>query len=57
MMLQLSAADKIQRVAQQQGLSVASQQSGEQDATCSESCQLCRVGKFFNPIGANGFKY
>ena len=27
---QLSAADKIQRVAQQQGLSVASQQSGEQ---------------------------
>lgn len=28
--LQLSAADKVQRVAQQQGLSVASQQAGEQ---------------------------
>jgi general secretion pathway protein M len=28
--LQLTAADKVQRVAQQQGLSVASQQAGEQ---------------------------
>ncbi len=51
---QLSAADKIQRVAQQQGLSVASQQSGDKMQLVASHANYAVLANFLTQLAQMG---
>ena len=52
--LQLSASDKVQRVAQQQGLSVASQQAGEQIQIVATHANYAILANFLTQLAQMG---
>ena len=52
--LQLSASDKVQRVAQQQGLSVASQQAGEQIQIVATHANYAILASFLTQLAQMG---
>ena len=52
--LQLTAAEKVQRVAQQQGLSVASQQSGEQIQLVAIHANYAILANFLTQLAQMG---
>ena len=52
--LQLTAADKVQRVAQQQGLSVASQQAGEQIQIVATHANYAILANFLTQLAQMG---
>ena len=52
--LELSAADKIQRTAQQQGLSVSSQQNGEQIQIVAEHQNYAVLANFLMQLSQMG---
>ncbi len=52
---QLTPMEQIQPIAQQQGLSVASQQNAEQSQLVVKRRKLCGVGQLFDPTNAKWF--